>query len=777
MLKRFIPIILSFLLVFCAIIPHIALADDAEQYRAAYEAALAEYEAIKQERDALEEKVDTCNTVMQDNTAALAETDLLDNITISSESLHEAESQVIAAEQNLAEKEAYLQELYAAYEEMTAKLKEGEPRFLEWVKEHYPEHTEDINLATQFIQRGIDEGYLTPGEWNDPTSIYCIKMSLQYMKEYQALKEYLKDDEDLPVPMYLNNIDKTSFSMMACAQFNAGHAGKIEFAHLHGEDALPYYSIEILAANIFYPTHPYWSFYNSCLTPVGPQIITIPNAGDELEEQTEQPDVPTQNTGDNAGESGEPSEEQTEPEEPISFATWLAQFQEKYPNIEQDLPLLFYSYNAYWGWVIEERYLYEIGAPEGWGHYIGFLYGCQSGVGVQLISSKDNVIQGVVAQNMRGDEDPFLFPYLEYERILDEYVQSLGLEETINTFHQTEQDIEQAKEEILLLKYKEAYLQAAVDKEAFLQQIANQEEEYLVKKQAYEEAKNAYEQYYPAVVEGLTIESGYEFLQLDWNAVTSNRAKYNIYRKTEGSDWVLLTQAKTNQFIDINVQSGQTYEYAVTSTNTFGESEKGQSVYAMFLSKPAVSVETEYSISRQKWTTNLRWGNVSGAQSYNIYILRHQEWVLVDNVRTLINDYSRYITEEDKAPYSFTVQAVSQNGASAFSNVGVQCAQFEIIPCTVLTNGKTYSMDEEGIKDLQTEEYIEQLRCGSTANLVWQYNGPAKKFAVFQQRNNGRISKVGTTTQKRFATTPSTSSSTRYFVVPMFDNVLPSFSS
>lgn len=776
MRKRFIPIILSFLLVFCAIIPHIALADDAEQYRAAYEAALAEYEAIKQERDALEEKVNICNTVMQDNTAALAETDLLDNITISSESLHEAENQVIAAEQNLAEKEAYLQELYAVYEEMSAKLKEGEPRFLEWVKENYPEHTEDINLATQFIQRGIDEGYLTPGEWNDPTSIYCIKMSLQYMKEYQAFKEYLKDDEDLPVPMYLNNIDKTSFSMMACAQFNAGHAGKIEFDHLHGEDALPYYSIELLADNIIYPIHPYWSFYNNRLTPSGPQIITIPNTGDEIEEQTDSSEEQAPSK-DEKEEQEEPPEEPMETKPPMNFTTWMEQLYAKYPNIEEDLPLIFALYNVYEKWVLEEWYLYDIGEQEGWGHFIGFLYGCQSGVGVQLTSAIDKWTTGVVAQNMRGDEDPFLFPYLEYERILDEYVQSLGLEEIINTFHQTEQSIEQAKEEILLLKYKEAYLQAAADKEAFLQQIANQEEEYLVKKQAYEEAKNAYEQYYPAVVEGLTVTAVDTFLTLNWNQIATKSAKYNIYRKTEDTDWVLLAQKRTNSFKDINVQSGQTYEYAVTSTNTLGESEKGQSVSAMFLSKPAVSVETEYSISRQKWTTNLRWGNVPGAQSYNIYILRHQEWVLIDNVRTQINDYSRYITEEDNAPYTFTVQAVSQNGVSAFSNVGVQCARFEIIPCTVLTNGKTYSMDEEGIKDLQTEEYIEQLRCGSTTNLIWQYNGPARKFAIFQQRNNGRISKVGTTTQKRFTATPSTSSSTRYFVVPIFDNVLPSFSS
>ncbi len=209
-------------------------------------------------------------------------------------------------------------------------------------------------------------------------------------------------------------------------------------------------------------------------------------------------------------------------------------------------------------------------------------------------------------------------------------------------------------------------------------------------------------------------------IQVRWSAVPGAES-YRVYRKTANSGWVRIGSGPALSFTDTNVSSGTTYYYtvrAVQGSVLSGYDTTGAKI--RFLSTPALQ-----SASSASSGITVRWGQVSGAESYRIYRkTAGSGWVRIATVSsTSYTDSS--VTAGTK--YTYTVRAYAASGLSYYNTSGVSAtfsASSELVSYVTTGNlyyrtGPGFSYDIAGVLSAGTVVQVVSGVSVSADDRVW----------------------------------------------------------
>jgi hypothetical protein len=102
----------------------------------------------------------------------------------------------------------------------------------------------------------------------------------------------------------------------------------------------------------------------------------------------------------------------------------------------------------------------------------------------------------------------------------------------------------------------------------------------------------------PSTPTNLSAAAGDARVTLRWNSA-DNAASYNIRRSpASGSDYAMVGNSSTTNFVDVSLTNGMTYYYVVTSTNSSGESAYSSEVGARPVSSTATTISLGVSDSQ-----------------------------------------------------------------------------------------------------------------------------------------------------------------------------------
>lgn len=171
----------------------------------------------------------------------------------------------------------------------------------------------------------------------------------------------------------------------------------------------------------------------------------------------------------------------------------------------------------------------------------------------------------------------------------------------------------------------------------------------------------------PAVNKEVASAEG-ESLKFSW--IPSKGAEnYDIYRKTENTDWALLAtvDATVTEYIDTSIEKGVEYYYSVATRNAYGTidyNEKG-------LSGLYFGTITELGVDITELGASVTWGTLNGAEYYEVYrktaadsdwkkIIKTSDTKYNDNTLTSGNEYfytvkayrGKYVATTSVAPAS-----------------------------------------------------------------------------------------------------------------------------
>ena len=196
----------------------------------------------------------------------------------------------------------------------------------------------------------------------------------------------------------------------------------------------------------------------------------------------------------------------------------------------------------------------------------------------------------------------------------------------------------------------------------------------------------------------------YDGIKISWDSVPGAEC-YNIYRKTAGSDWKLLTSVTKTSYLDGAVESGTTYTYTVHAQKGKHLCEDKQRVSILRLNRPQPTVSVVYT------GVAVQWKAVEGAQSYQV--LRKVpggSWeTLANGVKDL--KYTDKTAKSGKT-YQYTVRAYGDgvySGYLATKTIGFLAR--------VAASGKTLST--------------------TSAKLSWTAVSGAKEYVIFRQTDSG----------------------------------------
>lgn len=185
----------------------------------------------------------------------------------------------------------------------------------------------------------------------------------------------------------------------------------------------------------------------------------------------------------------------------------------------------------------------------------------------------------------------------------------------------------------------------------------------------------------PGVTEIKNTDTG---VSLSWGAV-KGATKYEIVRKT--GDETILDRFETTalSYTDKNVLSGVKYTYTVSALNASGSGASSEPpVSITYVKAPVVK-----SVAAIKNAIEVKWGAVSGAESYKVYrtTVGSTNWTLIGSTSEL--SYADTTCVEGVS-YKYTVSAVAGGSESTYNTVGVEGMYFgnvTWITATSVTDG------------------------------------------------------------------------------------------
>ncbi len=151
-------------------------------------------------------------------------------------------------------------------------------------------------------------------------------------------------------------------------------------------------------------------------------------------------------------------------------------------------------------------------------------------------------------------------------------------------------------------------------------------------------------------------------IKINWTKI-DKADSYNLYRKTESSDWKKVTTLNTTSYTDQTLQNGVKYFYTVRAVknNILSQYLEGESVVALVAPKVKVS-EIDKGV-------NISWNMISNADGYIVYKAVNNKWVKLATVNASTFSYQDKNVEHGVS-YRYTVKAFDGNITGSYSSVG-----------------------------------------------------------------------------------------------------------
>lgn len=213
-------------------------------------------------------------------------------------------------------------------------------------------------------------------------------------------------------------------------------------------------------------------------------------------------------------------------------------------------------------------------------------------------------------------------------------------------------------------------------------------------------------------------------VSLSWK-ITDNLTNFVIYKRVKGqTEWSVLktTSSNVTTYLDTEVSSGVTYEYAIKAISEDGtfESALSEIKSVVFLSKVA-TVKLKATVDGVK----VSWSKVAGAENYIIYRrLENGTWVTVATVAGNKTSYTDKKAESGKT-YLYTVRAMTAGWRSAYQNY------------------KIYFIAAPKITKFDSQ-------IGKGITIKWADVHGAEKYYVYRKTGSSGWKKIGTTTNLLF---------------------------
>lgn len=213
-------------------------------------------------------------------------------------------------------------------------------------------------------------------------------------------------------------------------------------------------------------------------------------------------------------------------------------------------------------------------------------------------------------------------------------------------------------------------------------------------------------------------------ISLSWE-ITDDLTNFVIYKKEKGQkEWSVLktTSSNVTTYLDTEVSSGVTYEYAIKAVSEDGtfESNLSEIKSVVFLSKVA-TVKLGNTVDGIK----VSWSKVTGAKNYIVYRrLETGTWV---TVATVAGNKTSYIdkTAESGKTYLYTVRALADGFRSAYQNY------------------KIYFIAAPKITKFDSQ-------IGKGITIKWSDVHGAEKYYIYRKTGSSGWKKIGATTNLLF---------------------------
>ena len=173
----------------------------------------------------------------------------------------------------------------------------------------------------------------------------------------------------------------------------------------------------------------------------------------------------------------------------------------------------------------------------------------------------------------------------------------------------------------------------------------------------------------PSVPAGLTAAAiSTSSITVTWTAV-SGATGYNVYRATSnGGSYTKINASvlATNSYTNTGLTAGKTYFYKVTAVNAGGESDRSNAKSA--ITKPGAPTGVRAD-DKSDDSIKLKWNDVSGAASYNVYILLTPNGTFTKRNSSPVGSNKYEDRNLNKGTtYYYNINATNAGGESAQSN-------------------------------------------------------------------------------------------------------------
>lgn len=196
---------------------------------------------------------------------------------------------------------------------------------------------------------------------------------------------------------------------------------------------------------------------------------------------------------------------------------------------------------------------------------------------------------------------------------------------------------------------------------------------------------------------------------VDWNDVKS-ATQYRVYRYNDtAKKWAALADVRESQYIDKDVKSGTTYQYAVKCISPVLSKYPSQSI--KYVAAPVFWINNTVN------GPTVCWQKVTGAEKYRVFIHNGTQWKTLGTTASTSFLHPNF---EYNKPYRYTVRCISANGktfTSAYNTEGVTNTIVETPEVTA--NIMPFSCDLKWKKAAGASKYKVYVKCEATG-MKWK---------------------------------------------------------
>ncbi len=161
------------------------------------------------------------------------------------------------------------------------------------------------------------------------------------------------------------------------------------------------------------------------------------------------------------------------------------------------------------------------------------------------------------------------------------------------------------------------------------------------------------------------LKNGANGVVIKWTAI-SGAEKYNLYRKTDKTNWVRVATTTKNSFADNSLTNNVKYQYTVRAIDNNVSSQYYEGKTIVSLNAPSLS------ISNSIGAVTVKWSKIDNADGYYVYRANEKgTWDRVANIKGANTLYYNDKNVVSGKTYKYTVKAYDGTLAGAYISNGV----------------------------------------------------------------------------------------------------------